>query len=291
MNHMELVTAPNPNKCAYYFPHHAVMKESSITTKLRVVFDGSAPSSSGLSLNDILFRGPKVQPDLLDILLGFRMHSIVITADIAKMYRQAASFLSTRCLLQLANEVEDPSLKRVISSDFYVDDLLTGCSSEDACYSLYKNVNKVLEAAGFPLRKWCSNSSSLMSRIPKDTDNATYRLSLTHQDTANTLGLSWQPSTDTFHFSLGTWNPPAHMTKRSLLSDINRIFDPIGLITPILIKGKIFLQQLWLLKLSWDSILPADLQARWINFYSSLESLDKLSISRKVTIDGESTIT
>lgn len=193
--------------------------------------------------------------------------------------------------MQLANEVEDPSLKRVISSDFYVDDLLTGCSSEDACYSLYKNVNKVLEAAGFPLRKWCSNSSSLMSRIPKDTDNATYRLSLTHQDTANTLGLSWQPSTDTFHFSLGTWNPPAHMTKRSLLSDINRIFDPIGLITPILIKGKIFLQQLWLLKLSWDSILPADLQARWINFYSSLESLDKLSISRKVTIDGESTIT
>ncbi len=72
-------------------------------------------------------------------------------------------------------------------------------------------------------------------------------LSLTKQDTVNTLGLSWQPSTDTFHFSLGTWNPPTHMTKRSLLSDINRIFDLIGLITPILIKGKIFLQQLWLL--------------------------------------------
>jgi hypothetical protein len=81
------------------------------------------------------------------------------------------------------------------------------------------------------------------------------------------------------------------MTKRSLLSDINRIFDPIGLITPILIRGKIFLQQLWLLKLSWDSILSADLQARWINFYSSLMSLDKLSISRKTIIDCESTIT
>lgn len=117
------------------------------------------------------------------------MHSIVITADIAKMYRQvlihpedralqriwyreapeqslkefelrtvnystkAASFLSTRCLLQLATEVENPSLKRVISSDFYVDDLLTGCATEDACYSLYKNINKILEAAGFPLRK------------------------------------------------------------------------------------------------------------------------------------------
>jgi len=57
---MELVNAPDPDKCVYYLPHHAVMKESSITTKLRVVFDGSAPSSSGLSLNDILYRGPKV---------------------------------------------------------------------------------------------------------------------------------------------------------------------------------------------------------------------------------------
>lgn len=75
---------------------------------------------------------------------------------------------------------------------------------------------------------------------------AEYRLSLTDQDTVNTLDLSWQPSKDTLNFSLGTWNPPAHMTKRSILSDINRILDPIGLITPILIKGKIFLQQLWL---------------------------------------------
>lgn len=306
MNHMELVTAPDPEKCAYYLPHHAVMKESSITTKLGVVFDGSASSSSGLSLNDILYRGPKVQPDLVDILLRFRMHSIVITADIAKMYRQvlihpedrifqriwyretpeqslkefelrtvtygtkAASFLSTRCLLQLATEVEDLGLKRVISNDFYVDNLLTGCATEDACYSLYENVNKVLEAAEFPLRNWCSNSSSLMSRIPTDTDDAAYRFSLTDQDTISTLGLSWQPSTDTSHFSLGTWNPPAHMTERSLMSDMNRIFDPIGLITPILIKGKIFMQQLWLLKLSWDSVLSADLQTRWINFYSNL---------------------
>jgi ribosomal protein S27AE len=63
MNHMELVTAPDPNKCAYYLPHHAVVKESSIIIKLRVVFDGFAPSSFGLSLNNILYRGPKVQPD------------------------------------------------------------------------------------------------------------------------------------------------------------------------------------------------------------------------------------
>lgn len=199
---------------------------------------------------------------------------------------KAASFLSTRCLAQLAAEVEDSSLKRVIANDFYVDDLLTGCASVDTCYTLYNKLNEVLDAAGFPLRKWCSSSKQLMSLIPTDLDDTAYRLTLTDQDTISTLGLSWQPSTDTFHFSLNEWNPPAQMIKRSLLSDINRIYDPIGLITPILIKGKIFLQQLWLLKMDWDSILPDDLRERWIKFYSSLKSLEKLSISRKVISDG-----
>jgi len=113
--------------------------------------------------------------------------------------------------LQLVTEVENPNLKRVISSNFYVDDLLTGCATKNACYSysLHKNIDEVLEVTAFPLRKWCSNSTSLMSRIPTDTDDATYQLSLTDQNTVNTLGLSWQPSTDTFHFFLGTWNPPA----------------------------------------------------------------------------------
>ncbi|XP_025406355.1 uncharacterized protein LOC112680475, partial [Sipha flava] len=327
MNHMNLINDTDPGKKTYYLPHHAVTKETSITTKLRVVFDGSAPSSTGLSLNDVLYKGPKVQPDLLAILLRFRMHAVVMTSDIVKMYRQilihpddralqriwyrkcpeqelqefelrtvtygtkAASFLSTRCLVQLAVEVKDPSLKRVITSDFYVDDLLTGCPTVDECYARYKALNEVLERACLPLRKWCSNSKELMSLIPTNMDDPTYRLCLTDQDRISTLGLSWQPNTDTFHFVLGAWNPPAHMTKRSLLSDINRIYDPIGLITPVLIKGKIFLQQLWLLKMNWDSTLSADLQARWVRFYSSLKSLDKLSIPRKVIFDGIGLIT
>jgi hypothetical protein len=72
----------------YYLPHHAVVKTESITTKVRVVFDGFAPAKSGLSMNDILCRRPKVQAVIFVILLRFRTHAIVLTADVAKMYRQ-----------------------------------------------------------------------------------------------------------------------------------------------------------------------------------------------------------
>ncbi|XP_075233847.1 uncharacterized protein LOC142331699 [Lycorma delicatula] len=77
-----------PDSKVFYLPHHAVFKETSLTTKLRVVFDGSAKSNNGLSLNDTLMIGPMVQQDLFSIILRFRVHNYVITSDITKMYRQ-----------------------------------------------------------------------------------------------------------------------------------------------------------------------------------------------------------
>lgn len=71
-----------------YLPHHVVLKESSITTKLRVVFDESAKSASGVSMNDAQLVGQTVQEDLFSILFRFRYRGIVLSADIGKMYRQ-----------------------------------------------------------------------------------------------------------------------------------------------------------------------------------------------------------
>lgn len=79
-----------------------------------------------------------------------------------------------------------------------------------------------------------------------------------------------------------TWIPPKNMTKRSLLLDVNSIYDPIDLITPVLIKEKIFIQQLWVTKMSWDDVLPNELQSRWINFYSNMACLHQLFIPRAV---------
>ena len=71
----------------FYLPMHAVYNESSTTTKVRAVFDASAKSSTGVSLNDTLLVGPTIHPPLIDVLLRFRSHRIALTADVSKMYR------------------------------------------------------------------------------------------------------------------------------------------------------------------------------------------------------------
>jgi len=71
----------------YFFPHHAILKESSTTTRLRVVFDASTKTTTGVSLNDTLLTG-SVDQDLFSIITRFRLHTIVFTADIEKMYKQ-----------------------------------------------------------------------------------------------------------------------------------------------------------------------------------------------------------
>jgi len=58
----------------FYMPHHGVLKETSSTTRLRVVFNGSEKSSNGVSLNDLLMLSPKVQDDLIDIIQRFWLH-------------------------------------------------------------------------------------------------------------------------------------------------------------------------------------------------------------------------
>lgn len=72
----------------YFLPHQAVVKADSLTTKTRVVFDGSAKTSSGVSLNDTFLIGPTIQEDLFSIIVSFRSFIVAFTADIQQMYRQ-----------------------------------------------------------------------------------------------------------------------------------------------------------------------------------------------------------
>ena len=88
LGHMEPVKSQEGKQTCYFIPHHPVFKETSTTTKTRVVFDGSAMTFNGMSLNDILQEGPTVQQDLYSIVLRFKPRQVCFTADIAKMYRQ-----------------------------------------------------------------------------------------------------------------------------------------------------------------------------------------------------------
>ena len=88
LGHMREVAITNKNDSGYYFPHHAVLRPDSQTTKLRTVFNASFRSSTGISLNDILMIGPIIQDDLVTILMRFRLRQFVFSADVTKMYRQ-----------------------------------------------------------------------------------------------------------------------------------------------------------------------------------------------------------
>ena len=85
----------------FYIPHYAILKETSSTTKLRVVFNGSEKSSNGVSLNSILMISPKVQDNLFDLVQIFRLHRIVMSSDVVKMYRQVWEHPEDMCLQRI----------------------------------------------------------------------------------------------------------------------------------------------------------------------------------------------
>lgn len=82
----------------------------------------------------------------------------------------------------------------------------------------------------------------------------------------NTLGLYWQPSTDTFRFIVNLPDPPKVVTKHDILSDITQLFDPIGIVSPIVITAKLLIKEIWLIKdLDWDQRIPDTLHIKWNN--------------------------
>ena len=248
----------------YYIPHHAVIKESSTTTKTRVVFDASRITSSGKSLNECLLNGPTLQEDITAIILRWRKHKVVVTADIEKMYRQIrvsdsdadfqrivwrwnlsetikeyklltltfgtkpAAYLAVKCIQTLAklHQQRFPQAADIILHDFYVDDLLTGADNVEDAIVKRKQVTDILRLGGFELRKWASNHSSLLQDIP--IQNCETKLMLSFENNSiKTLGLFWDPSTDSFSFRL-SFDFSKVMTKRNILSDVAKLYEPNG---------------------------------------------------------------
>ncbi|XP_072395159.1 uncharacterized protein [Diabrotica undecimpunctata] len=302
---------------SYYLPHHGVFKQNSITTKLRVVFDGSASTDTGISLNDTLMVGPKLQDNLFDILLRFRRHSVVMGADIAKMYRQVqvkqehrnlqrilwrfnreepiqtyvlntvtygtacASFLSIRCLHQTALDNLDiyPEASKTILKDFYVDDLLTGGDTIENVRNLKAKITDILKGGGFSLRKWVSNRKEILNDERDSSVDIEHYFS--DKDVTNTLGVLWNSNEDTLRYSINIDKSQTRVTKRIILSTIARIFDPMGLLGPVVVRAKLIMQQLWKLNLTWDESVPLDIQTIWVRFRSQIDELRKISISRQ----------
>lgn len=84
------------------------------------------------------------------------------------------------------------------------------------------------------------------------------RAPLDENDTLKILDLTWLPREDAFRFQVATLPTPNH-TKRSVLSFVARLFDPLGWASPLIITAKIIMQDLWLAKIDWDDTIPSEL--------------------------------
>lgn len=240
LGHMRPLTEPIDELIpCFYFPHHGILKESSLTTKLRVVFNGSCTTTTGYSLNDILHTGNKLQAEIFDVLLWFRQFRFVFSADIEKMFRQidvhkddwnyqriiwsnqeqqpvtyqlitvtyglvCAPFLSLRVLQQLVLDEGNrfPKAVTTMEKGRYVDDLFGGADTIKQAQEIVTQVDQLCMAGGFVLQKWISNETSILNSILPSKRLDSINLSLDADTFVHSLGLSWRPATDNLHFMI-----------------------------------------------------------------------------------------
>ena len=126
------------------------------------------------------------------------------------------------------------------------------------------------------LRGWVTNNLKLQEQLNLDGVLAK------QPEQAKVLGLVWNTISDTVTFKLSDSNDP-EITKRSCLSLMSQLFDPLGLLTPVTIKSRIFLQGLWVLKTDWDQPLEGELIHQWHSLREDLYRVSKLEIPRAVT--------
>ena len=202
MGHAEKIPLQEVNKShteIFYLPMHGVVKDTSSMTRLRIVFDGSAKSSSGYFLNDVLLPGPSLYPFLSIILNRFCLHKIGMSGDISKMFwkvgllkkdhnlrrflhRDSAGnlidcrmhcltfgittspYLASQVLRQLASDhrEEFPRAAELVHKTFYVDDCLTGADNIQETKSIHEELNQLLSKGKMTLCKWKSSSTELL---------------------------------------------------------------------------------------------------------------------------------
>ena len=330
LGHAEIIPAYSPiAQQTYYLPMHGVFKESSTSTKLRVVFDGSALTTSGHSLNQSLMVGPTLHPSLERILLKFRTYPVALTADIAKMYREvelvardrdfhrflwrpdpqqeirdyrmtrvtfgisASPYLAVRTLQQTAVDHGQghPEAAQHIGSSFYVDDLLAGANSVEAALQLYSDLREVLQHGGFNLCKWRSSHPEVLSEIPVELQEALPVKEVTQiHSQPKALGLEWNSSTDQMSPSIPKTSPHTP-TKRGVVSNVSKTFDVLGWISPSILVMKMLFQQFWQLSTGWDEELPHKLLQLHCQWKEELPLLAQKQLARNYYRPGSVPLT
>lgn len=294
--HAERAPTLHQDEECWYLPSFGVYHPRK-PDQIRVVFDSSA-QFCGVSLNDVLLTGPDLNNSLLGVLLRFRKERVAILADIQQMFHCFLVHESHRNFLRwhqdndlskpvveyrmkvhvfgnspspavaiygLRRAIEDGAQKygldtvKFVKRHFYVDDGLLSLPSETEAIDLLQRTQASLAESNLRLHKFASNCQVVIDAFPsEDCVPVSKEVDLNKETvpTQRSLGLLWEITSDTFTYSTATDIKP--FTRRGVLSTVNSIFDPLGLLAPVTIQGRALLRELTSEPSDWDAPLPED---------------------------------
>ena len=313
--HAELVPTSelhrNDNRL-WYLPHHAVTKKPG---KVRPVFDCAA-TYEGICLNSECYPGPNLCNKLLDVLLRFRQHAHAIMADVKAMYlnvripshdrdtlrflwcqqgniveyrmrshlfgalwcASSSTYALRRCLVDFHASVH---VSYVVEKSMYVDDLLHSQDDLRMVSHIILGVFHVLRQGGFHLTKFLATDERMLEGIPCQDVCDGFRI-ISPDSQCKALGIKWQLQPDVFFYVCDVTPSVSTLTRRKVLSFVASMYDPLGLILPVVIVGRMIFQEITKLGLDWDDIVPTVLKDRWDAWRSALSSLHELQFSRAI---------
>ena len=275
-----------------------MIKESAETTKVRVVFDASARETDDApSLNNLLETGPALQNLLWDILIRNRFKPVALSADSRQAFLQVRIRESDRDVLLFhwideedpskvvvyrfsrvpfglnqspdqhltSLEGEYPEVVAEIKKSLYADDVLSGGSTVEQVQTLKSSAIVIFDRADFMLHKWHSNKKSLeepvQCHVELEQSFAKQQLGVSSTE-SELLGLKWKKNSDQLAVTFLAKEPEV-VTKRSVLSHLASVFDPLGLAAPIVIPGKFIYRSVCDSQVPWDKELPEPLLKYW----------------------------
>lgn len=207
------------------------------------------------------------------------------------VYGQAsAPYLAVRAMQQCAHDHKNefPVGANSVLNDFYVDDLLACADSIPEAQNIKNEVIELLNQGKFELSKWCSNVNITTNEAEGEcidfdyfkADPPSKNQEMIPTEPKSVLGLRWIPSFDTFVYTVDPIDTDQLWTKRKILSEVGKLYDPSGFITPVLIKAKILIQSLWTSGLEWDDPITEAIQNEWHEFIDDVRNLVELKIPR-----------
>ena len=195
-----------------------------------------------------------------------------------------AQFLLGATLRHHLDKQKDDWVADDLKNSMYMDNVLAGVSDDEDAEHYYRHSRQLLVSAGMNFRQWTTDSNKLKEKLVAENTIAT--------DKPNVLGLDWDSNADLISFPLmkvvsETKALHNQLKKRSVLSIAAKVFDPLGVLEPFIVRAKMILQQeMWKQKVSWNSQLPEELKPQWWTWFQELETVPLIQIPRSYFPSG-----